>query len=207
MFTGIVAAVGTVERVAPLDGARRIAIATGSPVLDGLRSGDSVAVDGACLTAVAVDAHGFEIDAVASTLDRTLAGRYEPGRRVNLERALALGGRLDGHLVQGHVDGLGRLEHLETRGETRFLTFRVPPDVHRATILHGSIALNGVSLTVNALDDPDLVQIAVIPHTWSHTNFSDLRPGDAVNVEGDLLGKYVGRMLAPRTGGGPRDAS
>lgn len=207
MFTGIIAAVGVVERVDQLDGARRIRFGAGAPVLDGLERGDSVAVDGACLTPVTVDHDGFEVEAVLSTLERTVAGLYRPGSRVNLERALALGERLDGHLVQGHVDGLGRLERVEVRGETRFLTVRVPPEVHGATILHGSIALNGVSLTVNALDEPDLVQIAVIPHTWSHTNFADLRPGDPVNVEGDLLGKYVGRMLANRTGGARQGGS
>ncbi len=207
MFTGIVRTVGTVERVTEVEGARRLRIAADAALLAELEPGDSVAVDGACLTPVTVDAHGFEVDAVLSTLARTVAGGYEPGSRVNLEPAMALGDRLDGHLVQGHVDGVGRFEHGETIGETRFLTFRVPTDVHRQTIPHGSIALNGVSLTVNRLDDPDLVQIAVIPHTWAHTNFRELRPGDAVNVEGDLLGKYVGRMLATRTGepaeGGP----
>lgn len=203
MFTGIVEAMGTVARVDDLDGARRIRIEAPETILDDLTPGQSVAVDGVCLTPVAVDSRGFEVDVVLSTLSRTVASRYAPGARVNLERALALGDRLDGHMVQGHVDGLGRLESLEDLGETRFLTFRIPRDVDELTILHGSIALNGVSLTVNHLPEPGLVQVAIIPHTWTHTNFSDLQPGDAVNVEGDLLGKYVGRILAARALGNP----
>lgn len=200
MFTGIIEAVGTVERVRDVEGARRIRVTAPAAILDGLEPGDSVAVDGACLTPVTVDGRGFEVDAVLSTLSRTVAADYDVGRRVNLERALALGGRLDGHLVQGHVDGLGRLAKVDQAGETRFLTFQIPPQVHGTTILHGSITLNGVSLTVNVLDDPDQVQVAIIPHTWTHTNFSSLAVGDAVNVEGDLLGKYVGRILAARSG-------
>jgi riboflavin synthase len=201
MFTGIIEVVGTVESVGETEGARRIRIAAPAPLLDDLVPGASVAVDGACLTPVVVDRRGFEVDVVLSTLSRTLAAGYEPGRRVNLERALALGGRLDGHLVQGHVDGMGRLVEVDEAGETRFLTFAVPPEVYEVTILHGSIALNGISLTVNALTGPDRIQVAIIPHTWTHTNFSDLRTGDPVNVEGDLLGKYVGRILAFRLGG------
>jgi riboflavin synthase len=201
MFTGIVEAVGTVVRVLDLEGARRVRIEVEGPVLEGLRPGESIAVDGACLTPVTVDGLGFEVEVVLSTLSRTVASSYEAGRRVNLERALALGDRLDGHMVQGHVDGHGRLERAEEVGETRYLTFRVPAIVDEATILHGSIAVNGVSLTVNAMPEPGLMQVAIIPHTWSHTNLGDLTQGDTVNVEGDLLGKYVGRMLSLRTGG------
>lgn len=204
MFTGIIEGVGIIDRARELPGARRVRIVPPEALLDGLVPGDSVAVDGACLTPVTVDREGFEVDVVLSTLSRTLASGYEAGRRVNLERALPLGGRLDGHLVQGHVDGLGRLIDIDEAGETRFLTFQVPSEVYDLTIPHGSIALNGVSLTVNTMTDPDRLQIAVIPHTWSHTNFRDLAPGDDVNVEGDLLGKYVGRVLSSRIGGSAR---
>lgn len=203
MFTGIVTAQGTVESVRAAAGAHRIRIATPAGFLEGVAIGDSIAVDGACLTPVEIDGAAFEVDAVLSTLDRTLAGHYGAGSRVNLEKAMALGDRLDGHLVQGHVDGRGRLERVDERGETRFLTFAVPDDVWTATIVHGSITLNGVSLTVNELSAPDRVGVAIIPHTWSHTNLGLLSVGDAVNVEGDLLGKYVGRILATRQGGWP----
>jgi riboflavin synthase len=198
MFTGIVEATGTVAAVTELDGARRLRIEAPASVLSDLAPGQSVAVDGACLTPVEVDDAGFEVEVVLSTLSRTLAGGYAVGTRVNLERAMALGDRLDGHLVQGHVDGVGRLVELEEAGETRFLTFEIPAEVGMLTILHGSIALNGVSLTVNELPSRDRIQVAIIPHTWSVTNFSDLVPGSGVNVEGDLLGKYVGSILAAR---------
>lgn len=198
MFTGIIEAVGTIERALDVEGGRRIRIEAPESLLDGVEPGDSIAVDGACLTPVTVDHRGFEVDVVLSTLAKTVASSYEPGRRVNLERALALGGRLDGHLVQGHVDGLGRLSALEEVGETRFLTFELPAEVMELTIPQGSLALNGVSLTVHALPADGTAQVAIIPHTWSHTNFCDLEPGDTVNVEGDLLGKYVGRMLSSR---------
>lgn len=203
MFTGIITAMGTVGSVQDVDGARRIRIETPEGFLEDVGVGDSIAVDGACLTPVSVEARGFRVDAVLSTLDRTVAGTYAPGSRVNLEKAMVLGARLDGHMVQGHVDGPGALVAVETRGDTRFLTFSVPRDVWEETILHGSIALNGISLTVDRLDAPDRVRVAIIPHTWSHTNLADLEPGDRINVEGDLLGKYVGRILASRTAGSP----
>ena len=205
MFTGIVTGVGRVAHVEDVEGARRIAIEAPEGFLDGAVPGDSIAVDGACLTPVGIDGRHFHIEAVLSTLERTVAGHYRPGVRVNLERALAWGGRLDGHMVQGHVDGVGRVVSVEQQGDTRFLTFTVPRDVWVETILHGSIALNGVSLTVNRLEPPDRVEIAIIPHTWTHTNFDDFEPGSPVNVEGDLLGKYVGRILAVRYGASPGD--
>ena len=203
MFTGIVTGVGRVVRVEDLEGARRIAVEAPAGFLDGAVIGDSISVDGACLTPVHLEGAVFEIDAVLSTLERTVAGRYAVGSPVNLERALAMGGRLDGHLVQGHVDGVGEVLGVEERGETRFVSFAIPHDVWVETILHGSIALNGVSLTVNRLEAPNIVEVAIIPHTWSATNFSEFQPGTPVNVEGDLLGKYVGRILAARYGAEP----
>jgi riboflavin synthase len=187
--------VGTVVSASDAQGLRRLTIRVDEGFLQGVEAGDSIAVDGACLTPVEVGEDRFRVDVVASTLERTVAGRYGPGHRVNLERAMALGDRLDGHLVQGHVDGIAILERIREEGETRFLRFRLPPEVHGATISHGSIALNGISLTVSALEDPDLLEVAIIPHTWERTNLRELRCGDEVNVEGDLIGKYVGRLL------------
>lgn len=198
MFTGIVEAMGRVTDTEDVPGGRRIVVTAPAPLLKGVRTGDSIAVDGACLTAVEVTDSSFRIDAVLSTLERTVAGTYRSGARVNLERAMVLGARIDGHLVQGHVDGMGELVELRDEGGTRFLDFRVPREVWRQTILHGSIALNGISLTVNALEPPDRLQVAIIPHTWEVTNLASLKPGTRVNVEGDLLGKYVGRILAAR---------
>lgn len=204
MFTGIVEAVGVVEETEARDTTRRVRIRVPGLAAE-LEPGASVSVDGACLTAVEVDAEGFSVDAVGTTLSRTVAGDYEPGSRVNLERAMTLGGRLEGHLVQGHVDGVGRLLEIRKDGEYWLMDFEIPEDVAARTILHGSIALNGVSLTVNALPAENRCQVAIIPFTWEHTNLGGLEPGDRVNVEGDLIGKYVGRMLRDAASGGPRE--
>jgi len=197
MFTGLVEAVGTLEAVRELRGGRRLTFRAPA-VAEGLDVGDSVAVDGACLTVVEIAAGGFSVEAIGTTLSRTVAARYREGSRVNLERALRLGDRLGGHLVQGHVDGLGELLAVQEAGEYRLMDFRIPADVDEVTVLHGSITLNGVSLTVNALPGPERCQVAIIPHTWDRTNLGELRPGDPVNVEGDLIGKHVGRILAIR---------
>jgi len=203
MFTGIVETVGRVDSVQELDRLRRIRIVATAELLEGVSPGDSVAVDGACLTPVEVEPEAFWVEAVGTTLSRTVAGGYQAGTRVNLERAMRLGGRLDGHLVQGHVDGLGRLASRRESGGFRLLEFEIPEDVHRLTLLHGSIALNGVSLTVNRLSEDLRIEVAIIPHTWEHTNFQDLSIGAAVNVEGDLIGKYVGKLLRTGQAGAP----
>jgi riboflavin synthase len=137
----------------------------------------------------------FLVEAIGTTVARTLAGTYASGSRINLERAMVLGERLNGHLVQGHVDGLAFLKEIREIGDFRLMEVLLPPEVHRMTLVHGSIALNGVSLTVNRLLDGNRVEVGIIPHTWQSTNFSWLRPGDALNVEGDLIGKYVGKLL------------
>ncbi len=194
MFTGIVECVGRIAEVEDLSTTRRFRVE--APAFAGaLAQGDSIAVDGACLTAVRTGERWFEVDVIGTTLDRTIAGSYERGSIVNLERALRMGERLDGHLVQGHVDGIGHLIEIIKEGEFWLMDFRLPPEIVARTILHGSICLNGVSLTVSELQDPDRCRIGIIPFTWEHTNLGRLQPGDPVNVEGDLIGKYVGRML------------
>jgi len=195
MFTGIVEAVGEVLELEPIDGGARLRVRCPKGFTGPLAPGASIAVDGACLTAVTVGPDELRFDIVSSTLERTVAGRYAAGHIVNLERALVAGSRLDGHLVQGHVDGVGHLEQIRDLGGTRLLTFRIPREIQGATILHGSVTLNGVSLTVNALDDPERIEVAIIPYTWEHTNLGRLQAGAKVNVEGDLIGKYVGRLL------------
>lgn len=197
MFTGIVEAVGRVVALEERDGARRLRFE--APTLGpALRLGDSVSVDGACLTVTGADASGFAVDVIGTTLDRTIAGLYGVGSAVNLERALAFGGRIDGHLVQGHVDGRGALVRSEKAGDFWMMDFRLPSEVAALTVPRGSVALNGVSLTVADLLGEDVCRIGIIPHTYAHTNLGGLRPGDAVNVEGDLIGKYVGRVMAGR---------
>jgi riboflavin synthase len=200
MFTGIVAAVGDVRSVEVLTQARRLEIGTPAGFLDGVRAGDSVAIDGVCQTVVACDDTSFTVSAIGTTLSRTTLGGLEPGRRVNLELALALGERLGGHLVQGHVDGTGRVEAIEHRDEYVLLDVSLPPEVEEVTVLHGSITIDGVSLTVNALPAPGRAQVALIPYTWEHTNLNRLAEGDAVNLEGDMLGRFVVHHLKARSG-------
>lgn len=203
MFTGIVEEVGTVVDVAEMGGGRRIRISA-SHVLGDLALGDSIAVDGVCLTVTELRPGAFAVEAVGTTLGRTTTGSLAPGRRVNLERAAALGARLGGHLVQGHVDGTGNVIAVTAREELVLIDVDVPPDVAEITILHGSITLNGISLTVNALPRPGVVQVSIIPFTRDHTTIPDLEPGDAVNIEGDMVGKYVRQLLhRPSAAGAP----
>ncbi len=197
MFSGIIEDVGVVVSARELEGARELEIE--APVVGaGLTAGDSISLDGACHTVVMAEGGRFTVQTIGTTLSRTVAGRYRKGSRINLERSLAMGGRLDGHMVQGHVDGVGELISVQERGDYWLMDFRIPPLVWDVTILHGSIAVNGISLTVSALPEEHVCQIGIIPYTWTHTNLSDLRPGDSVNLEGDLIGKYVGRILALR---------
>ena len=194
MFTGIVEEVGTVEEVRP-EGNGTVFTISAQTVREGMGLGDSIAVDGACLTVTSLPDHAFTVQAVGTTLGRTTFGGFSVGRRVNLERALALGQRLGGHVVQGHVDGLGEVESIRRSEELVLIDFRMPEDVAAVTVLHGSITLNGVSLTVNELPRPDVCQVSIIPFTWEHTNLADLAEGDRVNLEGDTIGKYVRHLL------------
>lgn len=197
MFSGIVENMGQIRDI--VDGATTRRFRVEAEALSAtLALGQSVAVDGACLTVTELHDGGFSVDVIGTTLTRTIAGAYREGSRVNLERARALGDRLDGHLVQGHVDGIGYLIQSEKSGEFWLMDFTLPLDVHAQTIGRGSITVNGVSLTVSELLPESGVRIGVIPFTHEHTNLGDLAPGSVVNVEGDLIGKYVGRILAHR---------
>ena len=211
MFSGIVEAQGEVRGLVDFETTRRFEVHAPT-ITGGLKPGDSVAVDGACLTAVEVSGETFAVDVIGTTLERTIAGRYENGTLVNLERALEMGARLDGHLVQGHVDGVGSVIQSVKAGEFWLMDFSLPDDVHAGTIEHGSVTLNGVSLTVSELLQGTGVRIGVIPFTHAHTNLGRLAPGAPVNVEGDMIGKYVRRILAPHqheraAPGGPVEVS
>ena len=197
MFTGIVEATGLIRQTEDLSTTRRVVLE--APAFEGtLSPGDSISVDGACLTVVEVRGVTFSVDVIGTTLERTIAGHYAPGARVNLERAARMNARFDGHIVQGHVDGVGHLKQIRDDGEYWLMDFHIPADVAETTILHGSIALNGVSLTVSDFIEDEVVQIGIIPFTWEHTNLGQLEPGDPVNVEADLIGKDVGKILAVR---------
>jgi riboflavin synthase len=207
VFTGIVEEVGTIAAVEPLGNGVAISIRA-SLVLQGLGLGDSISIDGACQTVTSLLPDGFTVQAIATTLGRTTFGGFRPGQRVNLERALAFGARLGGHLVAGHVDGVGRVLRIEPREELTLIDFSLPDEVVGVTVLHGSITLNGISLTVNDLPEPGVCQVSIIPFTWEHTAIGDLREGDGVNVEGDMIGKFVRNLLgAPAQGSGGANAS
>ncbi len=197
MFTGLIETMGTVASVEARDGGRRLWIEAPS-LLEGARIGDSIAVDGCCLTAVALDGGRFAVDAVPETLSRTTVGALSAGDPVNLERPLRLDQRLGGHLVQGHVDGVGAVESVTTEGGGARIAFRVPPALRRFVAEKGSIAIDGVSLTVAACDDARC-EIAYIPHTLAVTTAGRYAPGRAVNLEVDLLARYLARLLEERT--------
>lgn len=196
MFTGIVTAVGTIATVRPAPGGDGGRVLRVRAPYRGLKRGESIAINGACLTVTRVVRGGFEVQAVETTLGRTLFAEYAAGRRVNLERAVRATDRLGGHLVQGHVDGVGVVVRAEARGDAWLYDLRVPATVADVTILHGSIAVDGVSMTVNALPAADVVQISVIPHTRAVTTLGALAPGHRVHLEADVVGKYVRRLCS-----------
>jgi riboflavin synthase len=192
MFTGIVTAVGTVRSAKrTADG---LELTIGSPYSD-LALGESVAVDGACLTIQAKNSASFTAHVIRTSMERTRLGDYAPGQRVNLERALRAGDRLGGHLVQGHVDGVGSVERLMDREDALLIDLRVPAEVARVSIPLGSITVDGVSLTVNAKPAPGIIQISLIPFTLQHTTLGERRVGDRVHLEADTIGKYVAGLL------------
>jgi riboflavin synthase len=199
MFTGIVEAVGLIRDIERRSATHRFWVEAPSLAPE-LADGASVAVDGACLTVVAREKDRFAFDVIGTTLERTIAGTYADGTPVNLERALRADSRLDGHLVQGHVDGIGYLERCMMEGEFWLMDFRLPAAVASLTVEHGSVTINGVSLTVSEILGADVCRIGVIPYTHRHTNLGRLQTGDAVNVEGDLVGKYVQKILSSRGG-------
>ncbi len=198
MFTGIITEVGSVARADhDADG---LELTIRSSYSD-LEPGESIAVDGACLTVQELSHGTFQAHVIRTSLDRTRFADYVPGQRVNLERALRLGDRLGGHLVQGHVDGLGWVEMVTERDDARLLNIRVPPSVGRTSVPQGSITVDGVSLTVNAKLGPDLIQISLIPFTLQHTTLGERRVGDRVHLEADTIGKYVEALWENRVNG------
>ena len=196
MFTGLVEEVGTVVAVEPTEGGRRLRVAA---TVAGAAVGDSVCHNGVCLTVTSLTDDGYWVEAVAETLQRSNLGRLEPGSPVNLEQAMRIGDRLGGHLVQGHVDGTATLESAAPEGDSTRLRFRASPGVLRYVVEKGSVTLDGVSLTVAGVDEAGFA-VAIIPHTAEATTLSRLAPGDEVNVEVDVVAKYVEKMLAGRLG-------
>ena len=196
MFTGLVETVGEIRQVVPLGEGRRLSVAT--PWAGELAIGDSIAVDGCCLTVVERGPTTFVVEAVRETLARTVTGDYAPGRAVNLERALAVGDRLGGHFVQGHVDQVATVRSIERAGENRYIALELPPDGRELAAPRGSIAVDGVSLTILAAT-PDGVRLSIIPHTWDRTTLGRRAAGDRVNVEYDLIARYLKGIMELRT--------
>ncbi len=193
MFTGIVSELGRVAASDETPTGRRIVIEA-KQTRDGLEIGDSVAVNGACLTATELRPDGFAVEAVQETLDRTNLGALAAGDAVDLERPVPVGGRLDGHIVQGHVDGVGTVEWVRPEGDARRMRVTLPEGLARYVVEKGSITMDGVSLTVTAVDAAGF-EVALIPHTLDVTVLGIRAPGDAVNLEVDVLAKYVERLL------------
>lgn len=196
MFTGIIEHLGILEALEQTRDGGRLRVRA-KDVVRLLHPGSSIAVNGCCLTVTELQGEAFAFDLSGETLRRTSFGELKPGTKVNLELPLRAGAELGGHFVQGHVDGVGRVTRLAPEGENWWLSVRVPDELMRYVALKGSIAMDGISLTVAGCND-GVVDIAVIPYTYRHTNVCGLMPGDPVNVECDVLAKYVERLLASR---------
>jgi riboflavin synthase len=194
MFTGLVDDVGVIDAVETTAAGRTFRVRCRYQDLAG---GESIALNGACLTVRESGPSWFTAAAVTTTLDRTAMGGWTAGTRVNLERALRAGDRLGGHMVQGHVDGVGEVRAAAAQGDAWLLDVALPGDIAALIVPHGSIAVDGVSLTVNEIVEPHVVQLSIIEYTMRHTTLAALRPGDAVHLEADVIGKYVRRLATP----------
>ena len=193
MFTGLVAELGTVQRLARQGNSYHLTVGA-KKVLENLKIGDSVAVNGACLTVVRMDDSSFTADVMPETVRLTNIGSLQPGSRVNLERTLRLCDGLDGHIVSGHVEGLGTISEQRPEGIAVVVTISTPPELLKYIIKKGSIAIDGISLTVTEVTDTSF-SVSLIPHTAKETTLGLKKVGDSVNLETDILGKYVERML------------
>ena len=202
MFTGLIEEVGKVASLAEKNGTRRIVVSSSSLVKE-LKTGDSIAVNGVCLTALDITQDSFAADLAAETVARTSLTRLQTGSLVNLELPTKAGGRLGGHVVQGHVDGVGKLISLVkvAGGEDWMLTIELPSGLERYVVFKGSISIEGISLTVAKIEGRQ-VRVAVIPHTYDATNLKSLKPGDPVNIEVDVIAKYAEKMLQGEDGPG-----
>ncbi len=194
MFTGLIDDVGCIEAVADSSNGRELRIACR---YDDLADGESVAVNGVCLTVLACGPMWLTVGAIVTTLGRTTIAHWRVGRRVNLERALRVGDRLGGHIVQGHVDGVAPVRAVRQRDDARVIDLALPSGLADFMVQHGSVAVDGVSLTVNDLPGGDILQVSLLDYTIRHTTLGDLAVGDETHIEADMLGKYAQRLLIP----------
>ena len=194
MFTGIIEELGSVRSIEERGENARLVISA-HVVTEGTNHGDSISVNGVCLTALDIEPDSFAADVSKETLQRSTLGSLKPGAPVNLERAVTPATRLGGHIVQGHVDARGHFAGVENHGESWTVKIAYPKDIARYLVFKGSVAVEGISLTIAGLT-ADHFEIAIIPKTWEVTNLSHLKPGDPVNIEVDIIGKYVEKLLA-----------
>jgi riboflavin synthase len=195
LFTGIIEHLGSVASIQTSPDGARLSIRAPEAAKE-LREGDSIAVNGACLTKVGGDSESFLVDVSPETLKKTGLGSLRSGDRVNLELAMRLGDRLGGHMVSGHVDAVGRVDDRRPEGDSEIVTIQAPPEVMRYVVPKGSVAVDGISLTV-AERERDRFRVAIIPHTAHKTTLLSKKPGDMVNLEADLIGKYVEQLVRP----------
>ncbi len=194
MFTGLVDDVGAIERVTDTEAGRELRIRC---QYDDIIAGESIAVNGACMTVRERGPNWFTFATVVTSLDRTAIADWSTGMSVNLERSLRAGDRMGGHIVQGHVDGVGVVQSVSQRADARLIDIELPENLFALLVPHGSVTVDGVSLTVNALPSDNVLQISVIEYTLRHTTLGRLRTGSRVHIEGDVIGKYVRRLMAP----------
>ncbi len=198
MFTGIIEGFGTITGIQASGPGKHITVESDFD-LERTKIGDSIAVSGACLTAVLLDGRKFQVDVAPETLERTNLGKAKTGDRVNLERALMMTGRLDGHLVSGHIDGRGTIKSKEVQGNAVIVTVNISEALSRYMIEKGSVAVDGISLTINSCSRESF-EVSIIPHTAKLTTIGFKKPGDNVNIETDMIGKYVEKLLSQNRG-------
>ena len=196
MFTGLIETTGKIEKTASRGGGLELSIISSLPVAE-IKLGDSLAFDGACLTVTGTQARGFSVDVSPESLERTTLGKKRAGDRVNLERALKVGDRLGGHIVSGHIDGIATLSGREQAGQFTRLVFSAPAELLRYIIEKGSVAIDGISLTVNTVTARDF-SVMIIPHTLEKTTLNEKKIGGQVNIENDIIGKYVEKFMGRR---------
>jgi len=194
MFTGIVEEIGKIDKSTPIAGGLGMKI-NAEKVLEDIKVNDSICVDGVCLTITKYDKNSFLVDAVGATLEKTTFNKFQPNDLVNLERSVRLNDRLGGHLVQGHVNGIGTISEIQKLGENYLIKIKIPVELERYVIKEGSIAINGISLTIADLVKNEIT-ISIIPHTWQNTNLKAKKVNDPVNIEIDMLAKYVEKLLS-----------
>lgn len=193
MFTGLIEEIGKISSIVGIPGGKRLKISA-SKILDDLKVDDSVAVNGICLTVTKLEKDSFICEAVGATIAKTTLQNFQIGEEINLERAMRLSDRLGGHLVQGHVNGIGTIIQIQKPGDNYYVEIMIPTEIKKYLVEEGSIAVDGISLTIARLED-DTFGVSVIPHTWANTIIKNKKPGSRVNIETDVIAKYVEKLL------------